>query len=62
MDAERITALCAEARPDELPAMLRALPLFVFCGMPEEEADEWRLRISAFLNFHGMRDYHETTH
>ena len=57
MDAATMDALLAELSADELAAVSRYLYLFVCSGMmPPGEADEWRIRASAWTEFHGISE------
>ena len=52
-DTAKMNAVLADMRADEVPDMLKYLPLFVRNGtMSEDEAAEWKLRILAWQQFH----------
>ncbi len=52
MNPTTIDAILADAPADELADMLRLVDVFVRGGsMSQDEADEWRRRISAWREF-----------
>lgn len=57
MDPAKMNAMLANARPNELPVLLRGVDLYLRCGsMAENEASEWRCRIGAWAAFRGDDD------